>query len=175
MNKFYLASIAILFSLLTACASITNDIKVDAKVDPKANLSGYKTYTWVGAGEFLNDPEMKWHSPQVQVVEEVKFLIDRELRKRGITQANSANADLGVAFFTGVDMAAMRLKKDPSTDVEMLKNVPEGGLIVALIDANRGFVIWTGLAVGDYKADQYTENEIRKRLDYAVTEMFVLY
>ena len=175
MNNKSIIALAFLFSLLTACSSITKDIRVEARADPKANFSGYKTYTWVGAAEILNDPEMQWHPPQVQIADEVKFLIDRELQKRGLTMASLGNADLGVAFFTGVDMAAMQLLKDPSADVELLENVPESGLIVALIDAKTGYVIWLGAAVADYKADLYTDKEIRQRLDYAVSEMFELY
>lgn len=56
----------------------------------------------------------------------------------------------------------------------MLENVPESGLIVAVIDAKTGFVVWIGAAVADYKADQYTDKEIKQRLDYAITEMFEL-
>jgi len=175
MNKIFIAVLAILFTFLSACSSITKDIRVDAKADPKANLSGYKTYVWVGAAEILNDPEMQWHPPQVQIAEEVKFLIDRELQKRGVTLAIPGNADLGVAFFTGIDMAAMKLIKDPRANVEILENVPQGGLIVALIDAHTGFVIWLGVAEADYKAELYTDKEIRQRLDYAITEMFELY
>ena len=175
MNKIFITALAILFTLLTACSSITKDIEVEARIDPKVNLSGYKSYSWVAAAEILNDPEMQWHPPHIQIAEEVKFLIDRELRKSGLLMAKPGTADLGVAFFTGIDMEAMQLLNDPSTDVEMLENVPESGLIVAVIDAKTGFVIWVGAAVAEYKADQYTDKEIRQRLDYAISKMFELY
>lgn len=175
MNKYYLTLLSVLVLLLTACASVTKDIQVDAKTDPKTNLSGYETYAWLGAAEFLNDPENEWHPPEIQVAEEIKFLIDRELRNKGITLANAADADLAVAFFVGVNMAAMKLKKDPDTNEEFLENVPEGGLVVALVDTDTGFVVWLGSAVADYKAGKYTEEEVRKRLDYAVSRMFDLY
>ena len=175
MNKKIMLVVPIIVALLTACTSIVKDIRVDAIKDPKANFSGYKTYAWVGAAEILNDPELQWHSPKVQVVDEIKFLIDRELQRRDISMASLGNADLGVAFFIGTDMAAMKLKKDPNANVELLENVPESGLVVALIDAKTGYVIWLGVAVADYKADQYTAKEIRERLDYAIFEMFELY
>ena len=35
--------------------------------------------------------------------------------------ASTAIADLGVAFFTGIDMAAMKLLKDPSAESSCLK------------------------------------------------------
>ena len=57
MNKIFIPALAILFTLLTACSSITKDIEVEARIDPKVNLSGYKSYTWVAAAEILNDPE----------------------------------------------------------------------------------------------------------------------
>ena len=175
MNRKIMLVLPVIFALLTGCSSITKDIRVEARADPKANLGGYKTYTWIGAAEILNDPDMQWHPPHVQIADELKFLIDRELQKRGVTMASAGNADLGVVFFTGIDMAAMKLLKDPGSDVELLDNVPESGLIVVLIDVKTGYAIWLGAAVADYKADQYTDKEIRKRLDYAVSEMFELY
>ena len=174
MQKIYFTLLAAFFLLLTGCAGVTSDINADAKSDPKANLSGYKTFAWIGAGEVLNDPNMRWKPSNVPVAGDIKFLIDRELRKRGMNLASPANANLGVAFFLGIDMEAQKLKKNPETKVEMLKNVPKAGLIVALIDTKTGFVVWIGRAVGEVQ-ENATDEEVRERLDYAVSEMFKLF
>ena len=179
MQRISITLMAAFFLLLTGCASInkynlTKDIEVDAASDPKANLSGYKTYAWLGAGEILNDPEKRWKQTDLPIAGDIKYLIDRELRERGINLAEPASADLAVAFFIGIDMEAQKLKKNPDTKVEMLQNIPEAGLIVALIDTKSGFVVWVGEAVGELNKDA-TDEEVRERLDYAVTEMIKLY
>jgi len=53
------ASVVMLFS---GCASTpTKDIAVAAQADPKANFSGYKTYTWLGVAtaEIQQSPDAK--------------------------------------------------------------------------------------------------------------------
>lgn len=173
MQKIYITLLATFLMLLTGCASVTSDIKVDAESDPKANLSGYKTYTWLGAGEVLNDPEKKWKQTDLPIAGNIKYLIERELLKHGINRAKPANADLGVAFFVGIDMEAQKLKKNPETEVEMIENVPEAGLIIALVDTKSGFVVWVGEAVGEL-SENATDEVVEERIDFAVTEMFKL-
>ena len=158
--------------LLSACANVTRDIRVDAQVDPKAKLSGYKSYGWLGAGSLLNDPEKKWQPTKMDIAGDIKYLVDRELRKRDIF-AVTEKPDLGVTFFMGVDMENMELKEDPNDKVEVLKNIPKAGLIVVLIDIKTKFVIWMGVAEGELQ-ENASDELVRTRLDYAVSNMFKL-
>lgn len=172
MKKFYLVALAFFILFLTGCASSTKDIQIDTAIDPKVKLSGYKTYTWLGAAGVLNDPEQKWQPPNFDVAGDVKYLIDREMEKRDISKSTDPeNADLAVGFVIGIDMANLKLKKDPETKVEMLKNVPGGALVVVFIDNATGFVIWVGQATADVRVDA-SDEEVRDRLDYAVSQMF---
>lgn len=170
MKKYYGVLFAA-FLLLTGCASVTSDIKVDTAVDPKAKLSGYKTYAWLGAMKMLNDPNHLWETPKIDVAGDIKYLIDRNMRKHGIMLSKPEDADLAVAFFIGVDMQAMKLKTDPKTKKELLQNVPEGALVVVLIDSETGYVIWVGKATAEIQENASPEL-VRDRLDYAITEMF---
>ena len=163
--------LAVFIVLLTGCASVTKDIEIDTAVDPKVKLSGYKTYAWMGATEILNDPNQNWETPDFDVAGDIKFLIDREMRKKSITLTQPENADLAVGFFVGIDMAQMKLKKDPNTKVEMLKNVPGGALVVVFIDTSTGYVVWVGKATADLK-EGASDEVVRERLDYAVSQMF---
>ena len=157
--------------LFAGCASTpVKDIKVDAQADPKVNLSGYKTYAWLGSAAILNDKFGQWEPPQFDADAEIKFLIDRELRKRGMSESTSG-PDLIVVFAAGVDMDAMGLKVDPKTKITMLTNVPKGGLIVGLIDGSTGMVVWVGLATGDVQ-EKPSADTVKARLDYAVTQLF---
>lgn len=173
MKKIIYPVILFIFAIfLSACASqLTKDIEVDTASDPKVNLSAYKTYTWLGAAEVLNDPEGKWQPAKFDVTSDIKFLIDRELRKKDLTEVQGADAEIAMSFFTGVDMEAKQLKADPETDVEIPETVPKAALIVVALDMQTGLVVWMGVATGDLDANA-TVATSKARLDYAVTKMF---
>lgn len=170
MKKIYLFIATLLVALLSGCASITNDIKADAEADPTIKFSGYKSYAWIGDVGVLHDPEGKWQPPKMNVADNIKTLVDRELQKRGYYNY-AENPDLAVVFFMGVDMENMKLKSDPNTKQDILKNVPSAGLVVALVDVKTEYVVWVGKASGELQKNPSDET-IRTRLDYAVTEMF---
>jgi hypothetical protein len=171
MNRNYVLLFASVVVLLSSCASTpTKDIVLDAQADPKANFSGYKTYAWLGAAAILNDPYGQWEPPEFDADAEIKYLVDRELRKRGMLQ-NSIDPDLIVAFATGINMDALELKFDPEIKINTLENVPRGGLVIALVDSESGFVIWVGVATGDVQ-EQPDSKTVKARLNYAVTQLF---
>ncbi len=171
MNRNYLPVFIIVLMLLAGCASVpTKDIQVDAQVDPKANFSGYKTYAWLGAAAIVNDPYGQWEPPQFDADAEIMFLIDRELRKRGMSE-NTADPDLVIAFAAGIDMEALGLKVDTGTKMDVLENVPQGGLAVVLVDSKSGFVIWVGVAIAEIQESPDTKT-VKARLEYAVTQLF---
>ena len=175
MKKLTTLLLTVYIVLLSGCAVFNKDvqdIEVDAITDPKANISGYTSYAWLGAAKILNDPTKKWQPPKIDLTGDIKYLIDRELRKQGIN-SNTENPDLAVAFFVGVDMETMQLKDDPETQGDILDNIPQGALVVALINVETGYVVWLGLAKADIVEGASSEL-VRKRLDYAVSKMFKL-
>ena len=171
MNKRSLAGLIILALLVSGCATaITKDIQVDAEADPKANFKGYKSYTWLGSAAVLYDSAGKWEPPQFDADAEIKFLIDRELRKRGMVE-DSVSPDMVVAYAAGIDMDTLRIKVDPKSNISTLENVPQGALTVVLVDADTGVAIWAGQATAEIRQDPDQEM-VKKRLDYAVSSMF---
>jgi len=169
MKILNVAVLAFVLTLMSGCASITSDIIVEAKTAPTADLNGYKSYAWLGKAALLKDPGKKWQPPKMNVAGDIKYLIDRELRKKKIFSTVS-NPGLAVVFFMGIDMEAMKLKMDPETKSEMLKNVPAAALVVALIDAKTELVVWIGKATAELNENP-SDEVVRERLDYAVTEM----
>lgn len=157
-----------------AAQSVHNvqDIMVDTKINPKTNINGYKSYAWLGAVQELNDPDNKWQPPKMDIAGDIKYLIDRELRKKGIYSA-TADPDLAVAFVLGVDMDAVKLKSDPTTQVDILENIPQGALVVVLIDVETGYAVWVGVAKANIIKGA-SADLARERLDYAVSNMFDL-
>ena len=173
MKNIYATLVALLFLFITACASpLVKDIELDAEADPKANLTGYKTYAWLGSAAILNDPRGKWEPPQFDADAEIKFLIDRELRNRGIKEV-AVRPDLIVGFAAGIDMEALELVENKETKLQMLQNVPTGSLVIVLIDGVTGNPVWASAAVADVQ-QEISSDDVRKRLDYAVTQMFKL-
>ena len=174
MKKSTLFLMAVVLLSTVACAnmmsSVTKDIQVQTEVDPKANMSGYETYAWLGSAQILYDPVGRWEPRQIDMDAEIRHLIDRELRKKGITEVAS-NPDMVVLFAAGVNMAALEIKEDPDTKLQVLENVPEGALLVTLIDAQTTVPVWAGIAEAEVLEDPSTE-DVRKRLDYAVSKMF---
>ena len=173
MNKIIQITSLAFIVLLTACTTApTRDIAVDAEADPKASFSGYKTYSWLATAQLLFDPEGQWEPKNVDLDAEIQFMINSQLRNRGMAEVSS-NPDMYVAYAAGVDMTALGLKENPETREKLLENIPKAALIVALIDADSGYVIWLGEAVGEVQ-EQADEATVRARIDYAIKEMFRL-
>ena len=169
--KKYLFTLVTTLLLLGGCASSApTDIMVDTEVDPKANLSGYKSYAWLGSAAIVFDEKGQWEPPQFDADAEIKFLIDRELRAHGMSE-DSVNPDLVIAFAAGIDMDSMEIKTDPESDLEVLENVPVGALTVIMVDAETGLAVWAGVATAEVQENPTAETT-KKRLDYAVSEMF---
>lgn len=160
----------VLILFVAGCASVTKDISVETDADPKINFSGYSSYSWLGSAAILYDPEGKWEPPQFDADAEIRFLIDRELRGRGMTQS-SANPDLIVAYAAGIDMETMKIEINPESSLKTLTNFPVGALVIALIDAKTRVAIWAGVATAEIQENPDQE-VIKKRLDYAVSSMF---
>lgn len=163
----------ITISIASSCATLTSDIEVESHANPDVNYDSYKTYAWAGSAQIIFDPIGQWEQPTFDMDEEVRFVINRELRNYGIYQIEK-DPDLLVAFAAGIDTTVLELKEDPNSDKKVLTNVPKAALLIALIDANTGYAVWLGYAVGDVQEQQSVEN-IRARIDYAVSEIFKPY
>ena len=172
MNGFRrIAGLIALALVLGACANpLTRNINIDSQMSDTADFSTVKTYQWLASAQILNDKEGQWEPRGLDSDAEIRFLINRELRARGITEV-AANPDVFVAYVGGVDMDAMDWRVDPKTKLQVLKAEPEGSLAVILLDGQTGDPIW-GAVASDRVESQQTVEAARTRLDYAVTKMF---
>lgn len=169
----FISSIAIGVIFSSSCATLTQDISVETHAYPEIDFNTYKSYAWAGSAQIVFDPIGQWEQPTLDTDEEVKFTINRELRNNGLIEVQS-EPDLLVAFAVGIDMANLELKEDPESKKQVLATVPKAALVIALTDANTGYTVWLGFAEGEVQEQQTIEN-IRARIDYAVTEMFKPY
>ena len=170
---FFILAAFIAISVTSSCATLTSDIEAESHANPDINYDSYKTYAWAGSAQIIFDPVGQWEQPTLDMDEEVRFVINRELRNHGVYQV-AKDPDLLVAFAAGIDTTVLELKEDPDSDKKVLTNVPKAALLIALIDADTGYAVWLGFAVGDVQKQQSVEN-IRARIDYAVSEIFKPY
>lgn len=170
ITPLFILSATISVILASSCTTLTNDIEIDTYADGSIDFSAYKSYAWAGSAQVIYDPVGQWEQPTLDTDEEVRFVINREMRNHGIYQTDK-HPDLLVAFTAGIDTAALELKEDPSKNKEIVQTVPRAALVVALVDANTGYVVWFGSAEG-YAQHQRSIDDIRTRIDYAITEIF---
>ena len=172
MKKYYLMVLFSWLFLLSGCATVTSDIQVDADMASNTTLSNYKSYDWLRSYGILKDPNKTWQPPNIDISGDIKFLIDRELRKREVYSTNGT-PDLAVSFFVRIDMENQELQLDPDTKLELNKKIPKGALVIALVDVATGEVIWLGEAVANVQ-ENVTDEIVRERLDHTIREMFKL-
>ena len=161
------------FLFISACTTLTSDIEVEVLTYPDVNYNSYRTYAWAGNTQIIYDPIGQWKQPTLDTEEEVKFIINRELRAQGLTLVES-DADLLVAFVAGTDTTVLGLKENPKRNKKALTNIPKAALVIVLIDTKTGYPVWTGYAIGDIQQQQ-TIDDIRTRIHYAVSEIFKTY
>ena len=166
----FLISFFVAVTFISSCATLTDDIKVETHADPGINYSKYKTYAWAGSAQIVFDPVGQWEQPTLDTDEEVRFVVNRELRDHGLIQVEN-NPDLLVAFAAGVETTVLELKENPDSDHKVASNAPKAALVIALIDARSGYLVWLGHATGDAQQQQTIDN-IRRRIDYAVSQIF---
>ena len=162
-------TLALLAMFMSGCSSVsTKDIQVNALADSKVDLSGYETYGWLVNAAILNDTYGQWEPPAFDADAEVKYLIDRELRKRGMSES-SADPDIFVAFAAGINMDALRLRGGPKGKMNV-QNIPRGGLTILFVGSQTGVILWMGVATGDIQ-ERPDIKTAKARLDYAVTKI----
>lgn len=149
---------------------MTSDISIETEHDPNVTFADYRSYAWLGNAAILNDPEGRWEPPNFDADAEITFLIDREMRARGMVESQ-VDPDLLVFYGAGIDMESFEIKVDPETDLEQMINLPKGALAIVLIDTQTEHAIWAGMATAEIKQDPDSE-VVRKRLAYAVEKMF---
>ncbi|VAW61459.1 hypothetical protein MNBD_GAMMA08-1744 [hydrothermal vent metagenome] len=164
-----------LFFLLTlsACSMMgtsasTSDITFKTDVDPKANFKGYKTYAWIGSASILNDPDNQWKAPGFDSNAEIKFLIDKNLRDKNMSEAVQ-NPDTLIGYALGINMTNLDYKENTDKTFKTLEAAPKGALVIIMVDAKTGVVIWASAAKADIQGN--TGEAAKSRLAFAVKSM----
>ena len=160
------ALVALALVGFTGCVS-TSDILVDNTQSDKVDLKGYKTYQFIEGSGVSEDKDTKKMMDSTKTAARIELLINQELIKKG-KKPVSSNPDFFVAYLGGADMEAVKTKLDKKGK-EIIENKPEAVLVLMLIDANTGGIIWMSTAEGEIKNIPLEDR--RKRLEYAVKKM----
>ncbi len=156
--------------VISGCSSGFKDIHVETEANPKVNFEGYSSYAWAAAAAIVRDPAHQWTPPDLNIGAEIMFLVDRELRARGMSEVQQS-PDVLVIYALGVDMKALGVVTDPDDKEERFEEIPKGGVIIVLADPESRQVMWVGGAVADLLEEPNAELT-KKRLDHAITTMF---
>ena len=155
---------------LLGCSNAFKDISVETATDERVDLAGYRSYAWAAAATLVHDPDYEWTALDMDIGAEIMFLVDRELRAHGMTEA-AASPDALVIYAVGVDMKAMDVVMGPDDTIERFEQIPKGALVVVLADSETRRVMWVGSALAELVEEPTIEIR-KKRLDYAISKMF---
>ena len=159
---------------LGACASVGADIKAEAVVDAKANLKGYKTYAWLASMGVVKDPKGTWKPLGFDVDAELRFMIDKELRGRGMTPVEQTPDALVVYLvLASTDAQPQNIKQWFGKDAD-LANKEAGALIIGIADPQTRKMVWAGAAIAQGRKGR-TPEEARTRLGIGVKKIFQLF
>lgn len=158
--------------LAAGCApkAQTADIKTQTAADETVKFAGYKTYTWFAGVGMVRDDTGKWDDGDLDITAELKFLIDKSLRERGMNESTSS-PDLFIGFLVVADVNQLKQITDRGGKVTSIEGVGESALVIEVIDAKTERTVWVGAAAGDAQTGR-SQDELKARLNYAVTELF---
>ena len=151
---------------LTGCVS-TSDIQVENAQSEKVNLNGYKTYQFIEGSGFAKDTSKETLTQNNSVSAEIESLINSELTKKGKV-AVSKDPDFFVAYLGGTDSEAVK-KRVNKEGKEVIEKSPEAAMVLMLVDADSGDIIWMSTAEGDAKSG--SKKDQSERLKFAVKKM----
>jgi hypothetical protein len=147
--------LASLLLLVTAAGSgSSGEVDYDHQVD----FSKYKTWSW---------HEGVTHAMNPTIDNRIREAIENGLTARGLSRADS-NATLRVAYHASrtkqIEVAPLGTAAPPTG----LRYSEKGSLVVEMLDAGSGKVVWRGQAAGVMR---YGPNEIAEQIKAAVDKL----
>ena len=142
--------------------------------DPKSNIEGYKTYAWAEGLGAIHDPDNKWTPVGFNIDSELRFLIDRELRERGMSFANTTpDAIVTYLLVLDLDAQAEDIESVYGSNADM-ENLEEGALLIGIVDPVSLEVVWAGAARRQVSRGA-PDQEVKARLSRIVDAIFEYY
>ncbi|MEO8677630.1 MAG: DUF4136 domain-containing protein [Vicinamibacterales bacterium] len=179
MTRFLRASLFLVPALaLAACAPAT--MSVSSHVDPSANFTAYKTFSW-GPADALptGDPRLD-ANPQFK--DQFQGAVERELSRKGLTQVTTGKPDLLIHYHaniserlnvTGIDRPyGYCIGQECSADVTTYE---AGTLVLDVVDAKTNKLIWRGWSQDPVQKMLDSPDEMTRQINKAVPQMMKQY
>lgn len=146
-------------TLLTMTLLLASSLQV-VEYDPEVDFSRYKTWSWQADGTAAADPV---------VDKRIRDALARGLAARGLSSVGS-DATLLVRYHAARTKRIEIVSRDPGfkDPPTGIRYAETGSLVVELLDAASGKVVWRGQATGVLK---YGPQEIKAQIDAAVAEL----
>jgi hypothetical protein len=153
-------SIALLLIWSAACAYVPVDVESDA-----SSVSG-KTWAWlprspVGHGE----------AEFALIDERVRADVERDLAARRFKKVDKERPDYLVTYYAALDKPISAQAITYAAGVPLMAKAvtsyPQGSLVIDLLDAKTGKLVWRGVGRRVFDAKQ-TPDERKERIDAAV-------
>ena len=164
---------AVVALFTTSCNPEFKDIKVSAENEEGLDMSKYETYAWLGSAQIIHDELGQWDPPgEMDADLEIRSMITKQMNKHKL-KINETNPDLLIGYAAGIDLNVVEANENVKTGSIDFKQTPKGALIISIMDAKTGNIIWLGVADADVRVKPKA-NRAKRRLQYAVKEMFKL-
>jgi len=83
---------------------------------------------------------------------------------------SNVRPDLLASFGIVIELEDLPFNRDVNEEMAVIDDVPQGALVITLVDTNLGYAVWAGLAVAD--VSETPDNDLsRMRLQYAVSNL----
>jgi len=167
MKGLKIVAIGVCLALGSACAQKTQ--KVERGFDGSVDFSQFRTYQWVP----LDEIPLAVAQPRIPLEvsdAKIRSALEERLNRTGLRHQMEGQADLLVNYF-GAGRARLELSDPPYDDSNsygVARVVTGGTLMVDLVDARKGQMVWRGWA-----SEVFTEpEEFDQKLAEALDEMF---
>jgi len=148
----------------------TADIDVRAEINSCNRINGYNSYRWQPSTVKIENAEANWKLPGFDVDAELHALIDAQMQSKGYEKVDESG-DMIIAYSAGVSFDTLNIKTEQKTLLDIFDNAPSAAMVLMLMDANCGQIIWAGRANGNLS--QNADDElVKKRLAYVIKEVF---
>lgn len=160
-------------AILAVCAlgglAGCSQIEVTAEHDPTVDFRMFRTYDWID-----HEPAVP-EDPRIDPAELDRWVrtdIGRALQIRGF-DVDGANPDLLVGYRAARagDTEILRVAGSGSVDT-YVRNYDKGALVVDLLDAGTGELLWSATAMANVDLDTDSKRDRRERITEAVRLMF---
>jgi uncharacterized protein DUF4136 len=160
------ARLLIVGFLATACAQTARTV---TNYDPSANFSRFHTYSW----------RQSTPTDRGLMDERIIQSVNRELKRKGLIQVEQGG-DLEVRYFITVDERLDISWDDLDSPYwsfwdrrlhgqTIAREVPEGTIVVDLIDARENQVVWRGVSVDELNE---RNGDLETQISFVAAEMF---